>query len=290
MKRLLDSMNESHPKLVEELVPKLMTLGEVQRVLQQLLREQVSIRDLGAILEVLVEAAQQSKNVVHLVESVRQSLGRGLVHPLLDARAGCGCWCWSRGLRAELLNTFDPQSAALLLGDGARPAGMPADFYEAAGGICETPNRRSLYCGTARASMSESSPLSRAAMAGAVSAEGDGAGAGGDSSGDSGPKRRDGWLEQMLAEESMGDGRADERSDIRMGRRQGSRFAEGQALFDEGRELAGMVLPGWAAVHAVYRRHAQRRRLRLEGGVADGSRPAAAGASADGALYCAADS
>src|SRR5260370_24337641 len=52
VKRLLDSMNESHPKLVEELVPKLMTIGEVQRVLQQLLREPVSIRDLGTILEI----------------------------------------------------------------------------------------------------------------------------------------------------------------------------------------------------------------------------------------------
>ncbi len=98
MKRLLDSMSESHPKLVEELVPKLMTLGEVQRVLQQLLREQVSIRDLGAILEVLVEAAQQSKNVVHLVESVRQSLGRGLVHPLLDGEGGLRVLMLEQGL------------------------------------------------------------------------------------------------------------------------------------------------------------------------------------------------
>ena len=57
VKRLLDSMNEAYPKLVEELVPKLMSLGEVQKVLQQLLREQVSIRDLGSILEVMVEAA-----------------------------------------------------------------------------------------------------------------------------------------------------------------------------------------------------------------------------------------
>ena len=56
-KRLIDRLNESHPKLVEELVPKMMTLGEVQKVLQQLLREQVSIRDLGTILETLVEAA-----------------------------------------------------------------------------------------------------------------------------------------------------------------------------------------------------------------------------------------
>ena len=128
VKRLLDSMSESYPKLVEELVPKLMTLGEVQRVLQQLLREQVSIRDLGAILEVLVEAAQQSKNVVHLVESVRQSLGRGLVHPLLDGEGGLRVLMLEQGLESELLHTFDPQGAGLLLGDGSRSAGMPSDF------------------------------------------------------------------------------------------------------------------------------------------------------------------
>jgi len=128
VKRLLDSMNETHPKLVEELVPKLMTLGEVQRVLQQLLREQVSIRDLGAILEVLVEAAQQSKNVVHLVENVRQSLGRGLIHPLLDGDGGLRVLMLEQALETELLHTFDPQGAGLLLGDGGRPAGMPADF------------------------------------------------------------------------------------------------------------------------------------------------------------------
>src|SRR5277367_3317962 len=130
VKRLLDSMNESHPKLVEELVPKLMTLGEVQRVLQQLLREQVSIRDLGSILEILVEAAQQSKNVVHLVESVRQSLGRGLVHPLLDGEGGLKVLVLDPGLENELLHTFDPQGAGLLLGDGARPTGMPSDFLK----------------------------------------------------------------------------------------------------------------------------------------------------------------
>src|SRR5208282_4399978 len=83
-KRLLERLNDSHPKLLEELVPKLMTLGEVQRVLQQLLREQVSIRDLGTILETLVESAAISKNVVALVEACRQALGRSLIKPLLD--------------------------------------------------------------------------------------------------------------------------------------------------------------------------------------------------------------
>ena len=82
-KRLVDRLNDSHPKLVEELIPKLMTLGELQKVLQQLLREQVSIRDLGSILESLVEAAAVNKHPVSLVEAARQSLGRALVSPLL---------------------------------------------------------------------------------------------------------------------------------------------------------------------------------------------------------------
>ncbi len=85
-KRLIDRLSDSHPKLVEELLPKLLTLGEVQKVLQQLLREQVSIRDLGTILETLVEAAPVSKNPVHLVEATRQALGRALIRPLLDDR------------------------------------------------------------------------------------------------------------------------------------------------------------------------------------------------------------
>lgn len=127
VKRLLDSMNVSHPKLVEELVPKLMSLGEVQKVLQQLLREQVSVRDLGMILEVLVEAAQQSKNVVHLVECVRQSLGRGLVHPLLDGDGGLRVLMLEQGLETELVQTFDPQNAPLTLGDGARSGTSQGD-------------------------------------------------------------------------------------------------------------------------------------------------------------------
>ena len=130
VKRLLDSMNEAYPKLVEELVPKLMSLGEVQKVLQQLLREQVSIRDLGSILEVMVEAAGQSKNIVHLVESVRQSLGRRLVHPLLDAEGGLRVLTLEHVLESEIVNTFDPQRAALMLGDGSAAGRAPTEFLK----------------------------------------------------------------------------------------------------------------------------------------------------------------
>jgi len=85
-KRLIDRLTDSHPKLIDELMPKLLSLGEVQKVLQQLLREQVSIRDLGSILEALVETAGVNKSPVALVEAARHSLGRALIRPLLNAR------------------------------------------------------------------------------------------------------------------------------------------------------------------------------------------------------------
>jgi flagellar biosynthesis protein FlhA len=83
-RRLVDRLNDSHPKLADELIPKLMTLGEVQKVLQQLLREQVSIRDLGTILETLVDASSFNKHPIALVEAVRHTLGRTLIRPLLN--------------------------------------------------------------------------------------------------------------------------------------------------------------------------------------------------------------
>jgi flagellar biosynthesis protein FlhA len=63
-KRLLDRVAEENPKVVEDLVPKLLPLATVQRVLQNLLRERVSIRDAVTILEALGEAAQITRNPV----------------------------------------------------------------------------------------------------------------------------------------------------------------------------------------------------------------------------------
>ena len=111
-KRLLDRLAESHPKLVEELVPKILSLGEVQKVLQQLLREQVSIRDLPAILETLIDMAPANKNAVLLVESVRQGLGRALVRPLLSETGGLRVLTLDQALEEELGRAFNPQPAA----------------------------------------------------------------------------------------------------------------------------------------------------------------------------------
>lgn len=123
-KRLLDSLNDSHPKLVEELVPKLLTLGEVQRVLQQLLREQVSIRDLGTILEALVETAATTKSLPQLVEAARQAMGRRVLQPLLDSDGSLRVWMLDPAIEEEVLSAFRADSPARLLDDG-RGQGAP---------------------------------------------------------------------------------------------------------------------------------------------------------------------
>jgi len=112
VKRLLDALAETRPKLVDELVPRLLTLGEVQRVLQQLLREQVSIRDLSTILEVLIDTAATNKSQVALVEAVRQALGRALVQPLLSDERKLKVMTLDPTLEQQIQRSFDPQAAA----------------------------------------------------------------------------------------------------------------------------------------------------------------------------------
>jgi flagellar biosynthesis protein FlhA len=123
-KRLIDSLGESHPKLMEELVPKLLTLGEVGRVLEQLLRERVSIRDLGAILEALLETAPVNKSVVALVEASRQALGRRLIHPLLDGEGLLPVLLLDPALEEEILSALAPESGPRLLAASA-VSGVP---------------------------------------------------------------------------------------------------------------------------------------------------------------------
>ena len=85
-KKFLDRVAAEHPKVVEDLVPKLLPLATVQRVLQNLLRERVSIRDSVTILEALGEAAVTTRNPVLLTEYVRQALRRMVVKPYLNAQ------------------------------------------------------------------------------------------------------------------------------------------------------------------------------------------------------------
>lgn len=108
-KKLLDGLDEEHKKLVEEAIPEKITIGGVQRVLQNLLAERVSIRDLPSILEAISEASSTTKSITLITEHVRSRLSRQISYENLDAD-GCvqlltlsPMWeqLFSEGLRGE---------------------------------------------------------------------------------------------------------------------------------------------------------------------------------------------
>ncbi len=101
--KLLGRVRQAQPALVEELVPVVMSAGDVQKVLQNLLREKVSIRNLEAILETLADAGRRTKDAVHLTELVRQRLG----HAICQSVAG--------GLPTLHVLTLDPAMESRML-------------------------------------------------------------------------------------------------------------------------------------------------------------------------------
>lgn len=91
-KRYIDRIAEDNPKLVEDLVPKLLPLGSVQKILQNLLRERVSIRDGSSLLEAMSEGASMSKNPTLISEFVRQSMRRTVTKPFLNEASELQAW------------------------------------------------------------------------------------------------------------------------------------------------------------------------------------------------------
>jgi flagellar biosynthesis protein FlhA len=84
VQQLLDNLAKTHPKAVEELVPGILPLGVVQKVLQNLLRERVSVRDLLTIVETLADYGAMSRDPDLLTEYVRQKLARSIISPYLQ--------------------------------------------------------------------------------------------------------------------------------------------------------------------------------------------------------------
>lgn len=81
--RLLQRIRQEQPGLVEELIPTVMSLGDVQKVMQNLLKEKVSIRNMEAILETLADVGRGNKDLAYLTELVRQKLGASICQSLL---------------------------------------------------------------------------------------------------------------------------------------------------------------------------------------------------------------
>lgn len=84
VKLIIDSAKERYSAVVDELIPDLMTLGEVQKVLQNLLREKISIKDRVTILETLADNARNTKDIELLTEYVRMAMSRSICAGLVD--------------------------------------------------------------------------------------------------------------------------------------------------------------------------------------------------------------
>ena len=119
-KHLIDELKQTSPAVVDELIPGVMKLAEVQQILQMLLREQVPIRQLGPILETLGDYAPRTKDPILLTEYVRAPAGPDDLHPLPrrggpaargHARPGAG-GPHSRRLRAQRARAVHPHVAA----------------------------------------------------------------------------------------------------------------------------------------------------------------------------------
>jgi flagellar biosynthesis protein FlhA len=112
---LLEQVKKTNQAVVEELIPSLMTVGEVQKVLQYLLMEGVSIRDLPMILEALADYAPQSKNIEDLTEMVRRRLGRMIVRQYITGDGKLHALALDASLEQKILGviegreTIDPE-------------------------------------------------------------------------------------------------------------------------------------------------------------------------------------
>ncbi|MFN8057707.1 MAG: flagellar biosynthesis protein FlhA [Vicinamibacterales bacterium] len=104
-KEMLDRVGQNAPKLVEELVPKIVSIGEVQRVLRQLLRERVPVRDLTTILESLADAASVSKDPDAINEAVRAALGRAICKQYQNDRGELPTITFAPSLEERLLQS-----------------------------------------------------------------------------------------------------------------------------------------------------------------------------------------
>jgi flagellar biosynthesis protein FlhA len=116
--QFLDRARATSPALVDEVVPGLLRAGEVQQVLQGLLRERVSVRDQETILETLAVHATRTKEIDVLIERVRRSLARRITQQYLNADGRLLVATLSRGLDLKLgmIGGLDDTRPAAALG------------------------------------------------------------------------------------------------------------------------------------------------------------------------------
>lgn len=119
--RLLARVRQTQTSLVEELIPTVLSVSDVQRVLQNLLREKVSIRHLEAILETLADAGRHSKDVNHLTEVVRQRLGQAICQSLLGDAPALQVMTLDPTIESQLMQRVHAAMVPIEEGQAARP-------------------------------------------------------------------------------------------------------------------------------------------------------------------------
>jgi flagellar biosynthesis protein FlhA len=104
-KELVDKVAQHAPKLVDDLVPKIASIGDIQRVLRQLLRERVSIRDLTSILEAVADVMVHVKDPDQVAEAVRGQIGRAICRPYQTDKGDLPAVLLSPALEEQLLSS-----------------------------------------------------------------------------------------------------------------------------------------------------------------------------------------
>jgi flagellar biosynthesis protein FlhA len=115
VQQMLDHLKQSHPKVVEELVPNLLPLGSVVKVLHNLLREQVPIRDFLAILETLGDWAPFTKDTDALTEHVRRALARTLTKMHVAPDGSLSAITLSQGVESLLVDALHKSDQGRIL-------------------------------------------------------------------------------------------------------------------------------------------------------------------------------
>lgn len=108
VKTLVDHAKEAAPAVVDELIPDQLSLGQVQKVLANLLRERVSIRDMVSILETLSDYANTTKDIDRLTEHVRQALARQILQPLLGKDKTLPVLTLDPQIEQQILDSIQP--------------------------------------------------------------------------------------------------------------------------------------------------------------------------------------
>ncbi|RMH94072.1 flagellar type III secretion system protein FlhA [Lysobacter pythonis] len=152
--QVLQRLRGRHDSLIDDLIPNVLSYSEVQRVLQLLLREQVSIRHIEAILEVLVDVGRTTKIPEELAERTRERLGPMICQPLRDAQGELQVLTLAPDVERALLGNIRVEGRSMLFDDVTQLDGFMKNLgrqVEAMMGknlapilLCPSPLRRSL--------------------------------------------------------------------------------------------------------------------------------------------------